>query len=136
MQVSYHSQDSRHLGRPMEYKVYGHGGRPVVVFPTSNGRFYQYEDSGMIDELRIFIDSGQIQIWTVDKAKLKLSIAVGFDTLYGVSWSPDGKLVAVGCPDNTVRAFEAAIDEIADRLAGKEPAPNRDPAIAKVRRLH
>lgn len=66
MQVSYHSQDSRHLGRPMEYKVYGHGGRPVVVFPTSNGRFYQYEDSGMIDELRIFIDSGQIQIWTVD----------------------------------------------------------------------
>jgi esterase/lipase superfamily enzyme len=50
----------------MEFKVYGHGGRPVVVFPTSNGRFYQYEDSGMIDELKGFIDSGQVQIWTVD----------------------------------------------------------------------
>jgi esterase/lipase superfamily enzyme len=66
MHVSYHNRESRHLGRPMEYKVYGHGGRPVVVFPTSNGRFYQYEDSGMIDELRGFIDAGQIQIWTVD----------------------------------------------------------------------
>lgn len=66
MHVSYHSQDSWHLGRSMEYKVYGHGGRPVVVFPTSNGRFYQYEDSGMIDELRGFIDAGQVQIWTVD----------------------------------------------------------------------
>ena len=27
---------------PMEYKRYGHAGRPFVVFPTSNGRFFQY----------------------------------------------------------------------------------------------
>ena len=33
---------------------------------------------------------------------------VGYDTVYGVSWSPDGKLVAFGCPDNTVRAIDAA----------------------------
>jgi predicted transcriptional regulator len=32
--------------------------------------------------------------------------------------------------------FERFIDELADRLAGKEPSPNSDPAIAKVRRLH
>lgn len=66
MRISYYSEHSRHLGRPMEYKVYGHAGRPVVVFPTSNGRFYQYEDSGMIAELRGFIDAGKVQIWTVD----------------------------------------------------------------------
>ncbi len=66
MHVSYHSEYSRHLARPMEYKVYGHGGRPVLVFPTSNGRFYQYEDSGMIAELQGFIDAGKVQIWTVD----------------------------------------------------------------------
>lgn len=66
MRVSYHSEYSRHLSRPMEYKVYGHGGRPVVVFPTSNGRFYQYEDSGMIAELQGFINAGKVQIWTVD----------------------------------------------------------------------
>ncbi len=50
---------------------------------------------------------GELQLWTVEKEKLKLSIAVGYDTLYGVSWSPDSKFIAVGCPDNTVRAFDA-----------------------------
>lgn len=37
---------------------------------------------------------------------------------------------------SALRAFEAVIDELADRLAGKEPAPNSDPGIAKVRRFH
>lgn len=49
---------------------------------------------------------GEIQLWDVAKQKLRLSIPVTFDTVYGVSWSPDGKLVACGCADNTVRAFE------------------------------
>jgi WD40 repeat protein/mono/diheme cytochrome c family protein len=51
---------------------------------------------------------GEVQLWDVDKKSLRLSIPVSFDTVYGVSWSPDGKLVACGCSDNTVRAFEAA----------------------------
>lgn len=34
------------------------------------------------------------------------------------------------------RAFEAVIDEIADRLAGKEAPPAADDGIAKVRRFH
>lgn len=37
---------------------------------------------------------------------------------------------------NALRAFEAVIDELADRLSGKEPAPNSDRSIAKVRRLN
>lgn len=49
---------------------------------------------------------GEIQIWDVEKRKLKLSTTLTFDTLYGVSWSPDAKLIAVGCADNTVRAIE------------------------------
>jgi len=51
---------------------------------------------------------GEVQIWDVAKKSLKLSIPVSFDTVYGVSWSPDNKYVACGCADNTVRAFEAA----------------------------
>jgi mono/diheme cytochrome c family protein len=50
---------------------------------------------------------GEIQLWDVEKHKLRQSIPVSFDTVYGVSWSPDSKLVACGCSDNTVRAFEA-----------------------------
>jgi predicted transcriptional regulator len=34
------------------------------------------------------------------------------------------------------QAFEAVIDELADRLAGKESASNCDPGILKVRRFH
>ena len=30
-----------------------------------------------------------------------------YDTLYGVSWSPDGTRVAFGCADNSVRAIDA-----------------------------
>jgi len=51
---------------------------------------------------------GEIQIWNVDKRKLAVSAPISYDTLYGVSWSPDSKLVAFGCSDNTVRAIEAA----------------------------
>ncbi|MCD8166664.1 MAG: hypothetical protein LUE93_11460 [Bacteroides sp.] len=51
MQINYYNDYSHKLGKNMEYKVYGHQGKPVLVFPTSNGRFYQYEDSGMIQAL-------------------------------------------------------------------------------------
>ena len=39
---------------------------------------------------------------------LEISIPVTHDTVYGGAWSPDGKLIAVGCADNTLRAFDAA----------------------------
>jgi predicted transcriptional regulator len=52
-------------------------------------------------------------------------------------------LIAAGLPPadagvqaSALRAFETFIDELADRLAGKEPGPSTDPGIAKVRRFH
>jgi predicted transcriptional regulator len=52
-------------------------------------------------------------------------------------------LVAAGLPPadaelqaSALKAFEAFIDELADRIAGKEPPPSNDPGIAKVRRFH
>lgn len=51
---------------------------------------------------------GEVQIWNVADGKLDLSLPVTFDTVYGASWSPDGKLVGFGCADNTIRAIEAA----------------------------
>jgi mono/diheme cytochrome c family protein len=50
---------------------------------------------------------GEVQVWDVEKKKLKLSHAMTFDTLYGVSWSHDGSKIAFGCADNTLRAIEA-----------------------------
>ena len=54
---------------------------------------------------------GEVQVWDVEKRKLTVSVPVGYDTVYGISWSPDGKLIAFGCPDNTVRAIAAATGE-------------------------
>jgi WD40 repeat protein/mono/diheme cytochrome c family protein len=51
---------------------------------------------------------GEIQVWDVAKRKLTVSAPISYDTLYGVSWSPDSKLIAFGCADNNVRAIEAA----------------------------
>lgn len=51
---------------------------------------------------------GEVQIWDVHDRKLRLSVSVTFDTVYGASWSADGTRIAFGCADNTVRAIEAA----------------------------
>jgi WD40 repeat protein/mono/diheme cytochrome c family protein len=50
---------------------------------------------------------GEIQIWDVEKRELTMSIPFGYDTVYGVNWSPDGKLVSFGASDNTLRGFDA-----------------------------
>lgn len=54
---------------------------------------------------------GELQIWDVKTQQLLRSLTVGYDTCYGASWSPDGKLVGIGCPDNSVRAFDAETGE-------------------------
>src|SRR5207244_1993327 len=50
---------------------------------------------------------GEIQLWDVAKKKLKMSVPVTFDTVYGASWSHDGTRIAFGCSDNSLRAIEA-----------------------------
>lgn len=54
---------------------------------------------------------GEVQIWDVATRELALSLPVSFDTVYGASWSPDSKLLAFGCADNTVRAINSETGE-------------------------
>src|SRR4029077_5404544 len=49
--------------------------------------------------------------WDVARRELALSVPVTYDTVYGVSWSPDGTKIAFGCTDNTVRAIDAKTGE-------------------------
>jgi WD40 repeat protein len=51
---------------------------------------------------------GEVQVWEVETRKLRYSVPVTYDTVYGVSWSGDGTKIAFGCGDNTLRAIEAA----------------------------
>jgi esterase/lipase superfamily enzyme len=57
---------SSNLGRPMELLWFGHSGRPVVTFPTSMGRFYQYEDFGIVRALAPRIEAGELQVCCLD----------------------------------------------------------------------
>ena len=47
MQIRYYKEYSRFLNRFMEFKVYGHAGRPIVIFPCQSGRFFDWEDRNM-----------------------------------------------------------------------------------------
>ncbi len=66
MQRDYMKWFSPSLGRDMELLVYGHAGAPVIMFPTSMGRFYECEDMGMIANLSDKIGAGFIQVFCVD----------------------------------------------------------------------
>lgn len=54
------------LKREMEFLVLGHGGAPVLVFPTSRGRFFQWEDFGMIRTLGRHLENGWLQLFCLD----------------------------------------------------------------------
>jgi esterase/lipase superfamily enzyme len=65
MTRDYHRWYSRSLGRDMELLIFGHGGAPVIVFPSSMGAFFEYEDRGMVDALRQKLDAGWLQLYCV-----------------------------------------------------------------------
>ena len=66
MRIDYHKSYSSLLGRDMEYKVYGHGGKPALVFPCQNGRFFDWEGFGMLETLGDYLESGELQLFTAD----------------------------------------------------------------------
>ncbi len=69
---------SQALGRDMEVLRFGSAGLPLLVFPTSMGRFYQWEDFGLVGALSDKIEAGFIQLWCVDSVD-------------GESWYANGK---------------------------------------------
>jgi len=71
MNREYHKWHSPRLGRDMELLVFGHSGVPVIVFPTSGGRFFEFEDRNMVGVLRGKIDNGEIQLYCVDSVDME-----------------------------------------------------------------
>ena len=66
MQKQYFKEYSPSLGRDMEFNVYGYGGKPVLVIPCQNGRFYDWENFGMLDTLNDYLEEGRLQLFCVD----------------------------------------------------------------------
>lgn len=66
MKIEYFKIWSESLNRDMEFKVYGHAGKPVVVFPSACGRFFEFEDFGMVEAVRGFIEQGKVRLYAID----------------------------------------------------------------------
>jgi esterase/lipase superfamily enzyme len=46
--------------------VYGHYGRPLLVFPSEQGPAWQYEERGMIEAIGELLDAGRVKVYCVD----------------------------------------------------------------------
>jgi esterase/lipase superfamily enzyme len=46
--------------------VFGHWGRPVLVFPSQERTRYEWEAHGMVDTVRELIDAGRVKLYCVD----------------------------------------------------------------------
>ncbi len=66
MNREYHKWFSPRLWRDMELLVFGHAGARVLVFPTRQGRFYDYENWRQVDAVRDSIEAGAMQLFCVD----------------------------------------------------------------------
>ena len=66
MNREYHKWFSPHVNREMELLVFGHAGARTLVFPTRNGRFFDYENWGMVGALQAKIRAGHLQLFCVD----------------------------------------------------------------------
>ncbi len=66
MKIEYHKTWSNNLNREIEYKTYGESGRGVLVFPSQDQRFYEWEDNGMIEVLAPMIEAGEFRLICCD----------------------------------------------------------------------
>ena len=66
MEIRYFKHCSSHLNREMEFKVYGHAGKPVLFIPCQSGRFFDFENFKMLDHWAPFIESGSCTVYAAD----------------------------------------------------------------------
>ena len=128
MHREYHEWHSSRLGRSMELLVFGDAGLPILAFPTSGGRFYDFEDRGMVAALAGKIEAAQMQLFCVDSVdqeswynrQIAPSRRVARHMQYEAyllhevvplmrQKNPDPRLLAVGCSFGGYHAVNIAL---------------------------
>lgn len=66
MNTEYHHWFSASLEQEMALKIYGYYGKPVIVFPAQAGRFFDFENFGMVQAVAQHIETGRIKLFCVD----------------------------------------------------------------------
>lgn len=84
MKREYHKWHSSTLGREMELLVFGHAGTRMLVFPTRDGRFFEYEDMRMVQVLQSKIEAGELQLFCID--------SLNYESFYCFWAQPTGRI--------------------------------------------
>ncbi|MBI2418258.1 MAG: esterase family protein [Ignavibacteriales bacterium] len=66
MQEQYYKWHSQYISRDFEMLVFGHSGFPVILFPTSKGKYYQNKDFKLLDSVHHFLEEGKVKIYCPD----------------------------------------------------------------------
>lgn len=111
MNREYHKWYTGRLHRDMELLVFGHAGTPVLVFPTSMGRFFEYEDNGMPGAVAGKIDAGQLQLFCID--------SVDSESWYNKSAHPRDRVI------RHMQYESYVLDEVMPFLRHKNWSPKR-----------
>ena len=84
MEIRYEKHWSSHLNREMEFKVYGHAGKPVLFIPCQSGRFFDFENFKMLDHWAPFIESGSCTVYVADCIDDEAWAAIGADNRWRI----------------------------------------------------
>ncbi|RQO68087.1 esterase [Pedobacter sp. KBW06] len=57
---------SHNLNADFELLTFGQSGYPILLFPTSMGRYFENKDFKLIESVQHFIEAGKIKIYCVD----------------------------------------------------------------------
>ncbi len=66
MQEEYIKWYSPNLSMDIDMLTFGHSGYPLLLFPTSQGRYYENKDFKLIDSIQHFINSGKVKVYCPD----------------------------------------------------------------------
>ncbi|MEM8895686.1 MAG: alpha/beta fold hydrolase [Bacteroidota bacterium] len=66
MKEEYLKWYSHNLSKDIEMLVFGHAGHPVIIFPSTKGRYHESKDFKLIESAQWFLDQGLIKIYCPD----------------------------------------------------------------------
>ena len=111
MQREYHKWNSPSLGRDMEMLIFGHAGLPVLVFPSSCGRFFEFEDRHMVAAVADRIERGALQLFCID--------SVDSESWYNRDVGPRWRIA------RHVQYERYCMDEVLPLMRAKNPNPQK-----------
>jgi esterase/lipase superfamily enzyme len=83
------------LSREFEMIVFGNGGGlPLILFPTSFGRYYQTKDFGLVGSVSGYVDAGRLTVYCPD--------AIDLESFYNKSIHPADRMRTHNAYENLI----------------------------------